>query len=60
MNYTEAIRQVTIHGRSPKQSNNERSVDLSNTMWAQRELINQLAGNACGRHKTKTTIKYRD
>ena len=33
------------------------SVDLSNTTWAQRGLINKLPGNACGDHGTKAAIK---
>ncbi len=36
------------------------SVDLSRTTWVERELINQLARNACGSQRTKATIKYRD
>ena len=33
------------------------SVDLLNITWAERELINQLAGNACGgRHRSKASI----
>ena len=35
-------------------------MDLSNTMWIQRELINQLLGNACGIHGTALPVKYRD
>ena len=30
------------------------------TTWVQRKLINQLAGNTCGSHGTKVTIKYYD
>ena len=33
------------------------SVDLSNTTWAHRELIIELARNTCGSHGTKATIK---
>ena len=36
------------------------SVDFSNTTWAQRELINKLAGNVSGSYGTKATINYRD
>ena len=36
------------------------SVDLSNTTWAQRGLINKLPGNACGSHRAKAIIKYRN
>ena len=35
------------------------SVDLSNTTWPQRELINKLSGNACVSHGIKAIIKNR-
>ena len=31
------------------------SVDLSNPMWVQKELIKQLVGDACCNHRTKAT-----
>ena len=36
------------------------SVDLSNTTWTQKGLINKLPENAYGSHATKSIIKYRD
>ena len=36
------------------------SEDLSNTIWSQRELMNQLVRNTYSTHGTKAKIKYRD
>ena len=33
------------------------SVDLSNTTWAQRGLVNKLPGNACSNHRAKAIKK---
>ena len=60
-----ASTQATCSNKSPQLSEvSDRlfyspSVYLSKTMWAWRELINKLAGNACS-HKTKATIEYHD
>ena len=58
--------QTTDSNKSPKPSEvpnrlyHLSSVDLTNTTWAQKDLINQQAGNAYGSHGTKATIKYCD